>query len=540
MYKFIKISFLTIMLITPISCAVAPTGQGESNTQDSSIRKIADADHRGMTTEERLKADNARKLFDQYYSGSIKNNKSSELSTENKIIIQNWLNLKKKYANIRSFNAEQAIEIGSVLTPMMRAAEMDYRSGSPYNVNRDSITISPHSIVAMHIKGNCMDPHLGAPNKGDKFQLVDIERLIVPELLPVYRDLVAYRSNHPEKSNQVQELVWAIRKGCYEQEQLNRIKAEHFDILDAARPGDSEIFVKYIQGCHSLGNSIARNLFGDFLKESSKTKTSFSNITDDINRLILMPIKGATPDDNSDYSDIGHGVVAHTVGDGPIEAKVEILNTTDKSFDFYPANYAAETQRESQRVALFKPTTIGGKSLGGAISSRLMEAYVKDATKFFRDKTIERTSSTTGLGKLFIKLLGHEFKSPIARLALDSVPVIGNSIAAYEAFSGEDAISGEKLTPAERVLALAATVPGVGTIERLFPGSIKRGLIQNALEALERTAVDRDVAGWAISNTVDELIGPYSPKQFIGKASDRIVNIYSDGARYGVNGLTVS
>lgn len=531
-----------IMLLAALllgSCGTTPRQQGP-NSIDAGIRKVVDVDHRGMTAEERDRADQARRLF-EVGTASVRSADAAQpvLSAENKKIVDDWLRIKKKYAGVKTFNTVQAVEIGQVMAAMTRAAELEYRSTIPYQVNREnnSLVIAPHSGVAMHVSGHCMDPGIGAPGAGDKFQLVAIERLIDPELVPLYHDLIAYYAQHPEQSTQIQAIIWAIRKGCFDTHQIDRLQEEHLKILNAAHQDGAQVLIDHFKACHGAGNRFVRGLLNNLMGEFARTQASFGNVQDELNRLLTLPTTGSIPKDNSDFTLLGPGIVAHATGEGPLKAKIEIINLSDNPFVFEPAKYAAETQRPTQRVALVLPTLLEDMGLHEVRSHRVMEAYLNEAARFFHDKTLEKSSSSTGIGKLFTALLGREIQSPVIRTLLNATPLIGNSISLYEAVEGKNWFTGDLLSPAERFLALMSSVPGVGTIERLFPGAIQSGLLRTALETIEKTEPARDVASWAIGNTVDEFLGAYSPKKYVDKQTDRLGAMLAEAARYSVAGL---
>ncbi|MDP3008136.1 MAG: pre-toxin TG domain-containing protein [Methylococcales bacterium] len=536
--KFILSSFAAILLT---SCATLPQGSNPAK-DESKLRN-----YRVMTPEEKNNADIAAAAFS---STSIRLNKNANgLTAEQSQIVAKWEAIKKKYAKVSVLNAQQSLEIGGALAPLLAAADQEYQGEQSIQSGiSKTVTVKPNSLVRMAVNGYCMDPQLKAAGEGEKFHLIPAEKLISPDLLSLYRAVVAYGDNNPNSKDNVQAIVWAIRTSCdADMKYVKILNNTHFKIMNESYPNGANVFVRHVDSCHGTSNNIFQSFADEFKKTIDDTKKLVESTTNFKNE--MARILSSTPDQeqpsatkevkpeakiqNGEYSMLSPGVYAKVVGTKQLGMNVEILNTTDKPFNYESTYWAAVPVNNFQIVQSQTPN-----SILGAQGNQVMTAYAKDAFKYLAEKTLDKSSSSTGIGKIFVKIKGNSIRNPIFKNLLEITPVAGNALALYETLSGKDWLTDQPLSAAERSLALLSTVPGANLVNKALRGTLKTsGYVMKTIHELERTGAIRDAASWAISDTVDGFLGSYSPKTYVNKFTDNVSKTLSQVADNSVNAM---
>lgn len=538
-FKQFILSSLAAILLT--SCATLP--QSSNPTKDENKLR----NYRVMTPEEKNNADIAAAAFK---NSTIRLNKNANgLTAEQSQIIAKWEAIKKKYAKVNVLNAQQSLEIGGALAPLLAAADQEYQGEQSIQSSiSKTVIVKPNSLVRMAVNGYCMDPQLKAAGEGEKFHLIPAEKLISPDLLSLYRAVVAYGDNNPNSKDNVQAIVWAIRTSCdADMKYVKILNNTHFKIMNESYPNGANVFIRHVDSCHGASNNIFQNFADEFKKTIDDTKKLVESTTNFKNE--MARILSSTPDQeqpsatkevkpeaktqNGEYSMLSPGVYAKVVGTKQLGMNVEILNTTDKPFNYESTNWAAVPVNNFQIVQSQTPD-----SVLGAQGNQVMTAYAKDAFKYLAEKTLDKSSSSTGIGKIFVKIKGNSLRNPIFKNLLEITPVAGNALALYETLSGKDWLTDQPLSAAERSLALLSTVPGANLVNKALRGTLKTsGYVMKTIHELERTGAIRDAASWAISDTVDGFLGSYSPKTYVNKFTDNVSKTLSQVADNSVKAM---
>jgi len=492
-----------------------------------------------MSRGDYLKADQARTIFDRYRSGQLRYNRIT--AAEQKEAISRWAAVRKKYASRTVLDADAMLEVSMALAPALAAIDQGLADNAPkaaaYDAANAAIVIPPGHIIQAQIHGYCLDPSLPAPGAGEKLQLIPVERRIPAELVELYKALIRYRSAHPEVQPEMQGIVWAFRKGC---EDINRAKSltrDQWALLDRAKPGGARQFADYLAQCHGI-QSLPANLV-------SRLLAPYANTAEDLRRLLTLPIPGSIPEDNSNYNTLDPGVFFETHGTGPLSPQITIINLRNDTYSFFLSDYVAESQRPTQRVALTRPSAVGDARLpsGGWVPSRqTLTDVLKDMTKFLAGKQLDRNIAETTLGKMLRSTVRSEAGAKAVKAAMDVSPLIGNALSLYEAVTGNDWLWGTPLTPAERVLSLAGSVPGLGTLEKLVGEQSLGASLRFAGQLAESSGRYREAAGWVLSDTAgditDMVAGPgLRPKDVVNDLTSNAAATFKEAATDALRNL---
>lgn len=138
------------------------------------------------------------------------------------------------------------------------------------------------------------------------------------------------------------------------------------------------------------------------------------------------------------------------------DGKITISNSTDKDFAFDPTAYVVATSEPCQ------PSSIGPIGLTTSRPSEQSEKEAKDIVQKFASDW--KAMGDKGLfDDVLSKISGVSqwFASETMKNIVRSTPWVGTGISAWEAITGKDAFTGDKLSNLERAAAALGTVPGV-------------------------------------------------------------------------------
>jgi len=245
----------------------------------------------------------------------------------------------------------------------------------------DIVTIPARSVIHWRTKGNCMDPNLPAPRKGDKFRLIRSSSLIPPDVQPLYKNFMRLTRKDPEARRHQQQIVWCMRTISEKSSSYcDGLGKAQKDVLDRAQPGGHDVIVKARQRHKQKGQAL-----GLLKKIAPQIKVNGQNISvvdlldpntgpqiveEQLQQLIQMPLKDFAPDLGYEFTELEPGIYAEVVGDGPLSLDIRVANTTDEPYDFDPTIYAAHPQRKAQKVTLAPPGTVETKKSKDSKESR--------------------------------------------------------------------------------------------------------------------------------------------------------------------------
>jgi len=78
-------------------------------------------------------------------------------------------------------------------------------------VANDLLELPPFSRARVALRTYCLDRPLPAPTSGEKLHVIEVDKLLSQEFIPIYESLMSYSALHPEKNLQIQRIVWVMR-----------------------------------------------------------------------------------------------------------------------------------------------------------------------------------------------------------------------------------------------------------------------------------------------------------------------------------------
>jgi hypothetical protein len=162
----------------------------------------------------------------------------------------------------------------------------------------------------------------------------------------------------------------------------------------------------------------------------------------------------------------------------------------------------------------------------------VMKAALDDVANFLKNAVIANTSNSSAPAQIASLLHKSRAVSPVVQNVIAMVPGISSAISIYELSTGTDMWTGKYLSSAERVLALAGLVPGVGALGKNAPALLKKALTSAQANG---KYVDKALTV-AFSNTVDTVMGDYSVKKF---ADRKIESFFDKESKSAVKSLVL-
>lgn len=419
------------------------------------------------------------------------------------------------------------------------------------------LIVPPGTRVTLRLNGACMDDELPAPEVGEKLTLRPSSDYIAEPLQPVYGGLSEMYGRGEINKKDFQHLTWAIRNvDTPESVHIQKLETRHIEQLNRAAPGGHHTLISTHQRStmnplNDLGSELGNLLNDSFqvnlngqrmglmeLFEQGGSERAVDALLGDI---MQRPVTGSgrIPDDNSHLTMLGDSVAAMTTAHDRLDPEITLINAGMTPFVFNPANYIAESRRDTQRVAL--PTINGDvyltyQPVGLAPNphvNRVADNFLTDiATKFSLHPASTTspdsdliTTPVAGLwspaeaaGKLSGKLLHFLRTNPtgnfVGKAALDYVPLVSSLASLYEVIAGHHLLEPDNpSSPAERGLAALGIIPGVKYVIRAsqLTGQsapvIARELTRRASIMLEKFENSH------VSKMIDKVDGAFSAQE---------------------------
>jgi len=445
---------------------------------------------------------------------------------------QEWDRIILHHMKIPLKSDEQLVEFGRIAANYLKQVDLLYQQKEGAQARRTRttrptlkngvVTVPPGAVVSFSQKGFCLDSHLPAPKKGEKFKLQKIKDLVRPEMQEVQQALfqLLKTSYGRRKYYHIQRLIWGIQNVGKEKSSYS--DPEHFSdtqkqILNKALPGG---FRKYQSAREQIINqppnplesfkingtalsSMDTSSLGGFAKSVANAvnpgfelpggvrvdllaladpRKSKGEIKSAMNAIIGAPVPGMIPNDNSHMSTLEPNVVAKTVGDDTLTPRITIANNSGKPFVFDSVEYAAIPSRRAQNVALQPPRRIDIIKNGGV--SRDDRGFVlsynkgiaSDVDKMLFDRPGRDLEEKLSKLKSKFNMYKKDLVSDGLGQVMTMVPFLGSALSAYEVVTGTNWVTGEELSNVEIVLAGAGLVPGVGALVKVGGKGVTKAL----------------------------------------------------------------
>lgn len=350
--------------------------------------------------------------------------------------------------------------------------------------NGGDIVVMPGQTVSADINSYCIDPNASIPGYGEKMQLLPAGKVVNPRLQPLYDGVMQYANTHDDQRTTIQGILHHLRSAS----EGNGVYLNDWEkpVLNAAVPDGVrklDDFQKYVAA----------------EKKKKRWQAPVDNKAQALNRW-------------KDIAEIAPNVTAKTTinSNGPEAAKVTFSNTSNKPFIFNPSQYVALSENQHiQRTGISGIKNIygsNGQPIFTEEGRRAAEDIVGDAKDTFAGKSM--------LGGIK-DAVGVATDNPVVQDLIKSTPMVGTGIAMWELANNKDFFTGQKLTPANKILAWASLVPGEGSLARIL-GTSSRRVIQAAAET-------KEIGGALESNTAQAVAGQIDDKVFSGEDAARSV-----------------
>ncbi|WP_121240786.1 hypothetical protein [Sulfurisoma sediminicola] len=402
-------------------------------------------------------------------------------------------------------------------------------------------------VVAVDMKGYCLDKELPAPGGGARIRLRPANLYLNGPLADIEQAVLDYAAANPNAVDyhQLQHVLWGLR-GVESVSPYTISMAQRRDLLDIlnrAKPGSSIRFLETAMKADQKRKSEAflRKLLpiiGDLekigvsLDKLSSKSSGAQSVDSHLAMLRDMPTTGdprSVPEEAA-YSILAPGVYAVTEGTNSLEVRTHILNVSGQQFAFIPSEWVAETQLAQQRVAF---TSIkSAASSPGAIPSGNYEVsdHTKDAVRAMTLKALGMADPAKAKSYSEKLAANNKFIASAAMVTganfVTAFPVVGNVLSAAEFLSGQDLFMnfGKPLSSEERILAGLGAIPGYGSMFKVAGGAGKlSSIVAKALESpavtkvlktADRVEMAKDIAG------VGDFLASESDAQFWNASAD--------------------
>ena len=384
------------------------------------------------------------------------------------------------------------------------------------------ITLNPGEAIEAEFQGFCLDKRLPAPGR-KPLRLIpgkdDFLRAIEPlRLFPASRyypggqgrylssigRFAAHISPDRFSSSRAdcQGLIWAIQAALARDGEI-ALNEEQWRILRAADPKAAQA-IRARMFAQQLGKRFLKdvvNIGGRSLRLDTSNKRSVQDLMEALMGGGAASVASpGTRTGASPYTLLAPGVAAYAEAAPHLLGTARIVNASTTPFVFDPFSYMAEAASATQRVL------IGPWSASPGILDRLIDLYTGYLDRF----TDWLGRSMAGLeGEIFwggrirnspyFKSISEIFTKPLVstpmKLMVDSIPVLGNFLAAVEVATGYEWTAfldspenreKHRLDSAGLVLAAMGTIPGAGAVARAAGTSARMSrVVTGALRAKE-------------------------------------------------------
>jgi hypothetical protein len=311
---------------------------------------------RQMTAQQLRDAAEAHGLFDRFYASALAGsyNPANHPNTD--------LQLARYRRAIQAANGKQILadedvfEISSSLVPFFRHVAAVQQDGP------NTVMVLPNQVRRIKFQTFCLDAGTPAPPGTERVQLVPIERLIPAHGQPIYSGLMSYAASNPAQHMAVQNLVWGMRHAHAQPPLIAQPSGEQIALLNEAVPNGAALYQQYLdEEKRTAQMNALKQQFFPYLEVyvpnlPKPSAAGYSSLAvDSLLRLLQntpVTIGNTTPD--SEYTLLAPGVAVRPVPGtvGVENMELEILNTSCQPYVFNSADFAGQSTRLTQRIAL--------------------------------------------------------------------------------------------------------------------------------------------------------------------------------------------
>lgn len=446
----------------------------------------------------------------------------------------NWIREVNLAKQSPTLTLAQSAALGAAVVPLLKAIDeigttrkqVLQPAAGTVSLRNGVISLPAGGFCSFESKGTCLDQTMPAPNKGEPFRMVPIERVISSALIPVYRSMLLKSGADPLVKQNLQGLSWLLRAPG-NQNAATQINSVTRQLLDHVHPGGSLLFERAVATEGLLAPlrdilGVADGIASFDFSTLSNPAAAAAAVDAHLQQLSRMKVAQPIPQDNSYLSMAGPQLAVMSVGEALLRPRISILNASTSPASFDLSRFAAVSPRDVQRVSLIPPESVSGRGFpmvsdASAFTAKSEVDEILDALKVdgksLLPKMVGFIPSMQGrIGKLVAKGARH---APL-RAAIEALPFVGNVLSAYSIYTGRDWASGEELTPADYVLNAMGTIPGAAQLTRLAGVAGVPKVIKWALNSAGANFIGKsgdfvgpisEYAGYTLFETA-ELLGP--------------------------------
>ncbi|MDN0082344.1 hypothetical protein QU487_06205 [Crenobacter sp. SG2305] len=515
---------------------------------------------RPMTPEEKMQADQAAAIFGHFLATKTIPASRSDLSPlALRTSVANWNRALLSEKGSKPLSVSDAAGLSMAFVPMLNLLDYAYVSvgntkkkairpaPGRFSINNGVLTIPAGGTMQFSEMGYCMDHELPAPNTGEQFRLTSIDRILPAGLQPLYHSLMVASQTDPDIRSRAQGLVWMMRSVVNHSSNaplndttrrvLNKLRPNGAAEFEATRATES-----LLAPLRDIAGVVDRLSGNGQMANDVNQLNDIKAVDDMVRKLATMKVNQPIPRDNSHMSMPMPGVAAMTVGSGLLKPTISLINTNDAPVTLDLTRFAAVSSRSVQRVALTLPDSVHGTQypmvVGGDSSfsadslKKVLDAVAADGMNVFGDRLAEFSPK---IAEKIRPVWALAARSPAVKGLIETVPFVGNLLAAYELFTGTSWASPHTpLTPAQRILAGLTTIPGAGTIERLAENStvplVKWALSSSGVKALGEFAEIRDL----VKDASELATGQVAQTFGVDQVSQQAMASLQDAVRSGL------
>lgn len=402
-----------------------------------------------------------------------------------------------------TLNFAEASQLGFQLIPL--ATRLDEAWFYGQSLADGQVYIPACSAVKVEFTGLCLDRLLAAPNVGDRLRLLPISSVTDKKTAKAMEAIARRSRNYIEGAPQnrryeakaeMQSLVWALRDmQLGYKPNLSDFQWKMLASLDPEGFGKGDGLDKFAWRLgEAFGKDVRRN-FGGVMDLSNMG--TVGRRMEEISRASPMHLPTGSP-----YSQVAPGVHAMAVGSGPLAASLVVANATPAPAMVDLPEHVAEAANDTQRI-LIASVVRGDTSWLPSLDEEIVSSLIDEEKKLALKASLEWLPD--GVARV-----GLSPNSILAGKLLSATPLIGNAISAAELFYGYEWTEWfkpeeerKRMNQAERLLALAGTVPGAGALAKVVGKGAMPVLLAKAGQLADRTDMARDVSGLAVGFAPD-------------------------------------
>jgi hypothetical protein len=400
-------------------------------------------------------------------------------------------------------------------------------------INANEVFVPAHSLVQVGIKTNCADEGMPRPTSSAlphvSLAPAAFAQVVPVGLAPHLRNVqIAYTNGTSGQSDYTADaLIWSLTQvDAFTKTNRTMFQPSNKDRLNRISPNIYQDF-------NTLNKSMATANGQTYSDSAGLFPPSRESLKKSADYTYASPMATAKARSENTSSNQLEPNIYYNVRNESFVAKVTIFNAGDKDFRVDLSKYSLinDGTAAQQRLVFMGYANNGDKNAIGDSKSvsadidslELARMVAMDVTRYSISKGAE---SLRDLGKnpAFLahqSSLVKQFGSDVLKKFFRQAPLVSGMIAANEAYTGVDFVSGRNMTGIERGLAALEATPNPGATAEKIAAKLNWSRISSAISAYGDTvrgSIYWDAAGYGLE----------SYKQTLGSTGDYLSNQWSN------------